>query len=619
MHARPGLVLATLLAVCPTASPAQDRPEPIAANRNVTPAGALDAGTLTLRLEAREGFWSPQADDGGGVVIQAFGEEGGPLLVPGPLVRVPHGTRIDVSIRNRLGAELVLHGMHARPGDEGDTLHVAAGATRTASFTAGEPGTYFYWGTTTGEPMDVRAGPDSQLGGAFIIDPAGAPPPDDRVFVLGLWFQPADTTGPEPHGEREIMTINGKSWPDTERLAYTAGETVRWRWINATSSSHPMHLHGFYFQVDGRGDWASRSDVPEPDRVLAVTDLMLPGATMDLSWVPEREGNWLFHCHFAFHVSHELHLAPVAAAGHDHGDGGGQAHVMAGLVLGIHVLPGADAAGAVATTAPRRIRLVASRRTPPDVKAGPHLRYALDDEAADLSAAAMSPLLLLRRSEPVAITVVNRLAEPTAVHWHGIELESFPDGVPGWSGSPARLMPAIAPQDSFVAEFVPPRAGTFIYHSHANELDQILGGLTGALLVVDDPDAWDPERDRVFIVTTAGSGPDEFVQGLVNGRRELDPLELRAGETYRFRFINIGDWRTLFTLLDDSGYTPARLVAKDGADLARPRTGPLNLLTGPGETADYEVNLEPGTYRLEFKQQLAGWIIPLEIRVRAPR
>ena len=34
-------------------------------------------------------------------------------------------------------------------------------------------------------------------------------------------------------------------------------------------------------------------------------------------------------------------------------------------------------------------------------------------------------------NEPVAITVVNRMAERTAVHWHGIELESYYDGVAG--------------------------------------------------------------------------------------------------------------------------------------------------------------------------------------------
>ena len=33
---------------------------------------------------------------------------------------------------------------------------------------------------------------------------------------------------------------------------------------------------------------------------------------------------------------------------------------------------------------------------------------------------------MLEKDQPVAITVVNRSDEPAAVHWHGIELESFP-------------------------------------------------------------------------------------------------------------------------------------------------------------------------------------------------
>jgi hypothetical protein len=58
------------------------------------------------------------------------------------------------------------------------------------------------------------------------------------------------------------------------------------------------------------------------------------------------------------------------------------------------------------------------------------------------------------------------------------------------------------------------------------------------------------------------------------------------------------------------------MLAKDGADLTNPVTGPLNMVTGPGETADFEVKLPAGNYRLEFKQQLSGWIIPIELLVR---
>src|SRR5207244_9026229 len=110
------------------------------------------------------------------------------------------------------------------------------------------------------------------------------------------------------------------------------------------------------------------------------------------------------------------------------------------------------------------------------------------------------PTLLLERGRPVRITVVNRLDVATSVHWHGMEIESYPDGVAGWSGAPGRIAPAIQPNDSFIAEFTPPRAGTFIYHSHINELMQTNSGMYGALIVIDSIHAFDPGIDKIILV-----------------------------------------------------------------------------------------------------------------------
>ena len=52
------------------------------------------------------------------------------------------------------------------------------------------------------------------------------------------------------------------------------------------------------------------------------------------------------------------------------------------------------------------------------------------------------PTILLKRAQPVSITVDNQLPEPTSVHWHGIELESYYDGVAGFAGQGRRLAPA---------------------------------------------------------------------------------------------------------------------------------------------------------------------------------
>ena len=65
------------------------------------------------------------------------------------------------------------------------------------------------------------------------------------------------------------------------------------------------------------------------------------------------------------------------------------------------------------------------------------------------------PTLVLHRNEPVEIIVVNRLPEATAIHWHGMELDSYYDGVHGWSGTEQRLAPMIEPGESFTVRFTP--------------------------------------------------------------------------------------------------------------------------------------------------------------------
>ena len=150
------------------------------------------------------------------------------------------------------------------------------------------------------------------------------------------------------------MVINGKSWPNTERFTYAQGDTVRWRWINPTTDSHPMHLHGFYYMVDSRGDWTGQHRYTGDARPVLVTNLMRQGETMQMHWVPVRAGNWVFHCHFAFHVSNHVTLPHEARADVT------PVHAMSGLVLGIHVTPsGARRAVALSSNTPRRIRLIA--------------------------------------------------------------------------------------------------------------------------------------------------------------------------------------------------------------------------------------------------------------------
>jgi FtsP/CotA-like multicopper oxidase with cupredoxin domain len=271
----------------------------------------------------------------------------------------------------------------------------------------------------------------------------------------------------------------------------------------------------------------------------------------------------------------------------------------------------------------RRLRLIAQL----DSGGGgseeqPAYRYLLEESGRSTprDSSLPGPLILLKRGEPVGITVVNQLPEPTAVHWHGIELDSYMDGVAGFSGHPGRIAPAIAPRDSFEARFTPPRSGTFIYHPHADEVRQQQAGLSGALLVVDDPAAFDPAHDLVLLLSTPRREADAAGKVLLNGSLAPAPLELRVGERYRFRLINIHTNRPsmILRLVRDSTPLTWRAVAKDGMDLPAERatTRPAVQQTSNGETYDFEFTpREPGEFRIAVTG-IGGVLVAMPVRVR---
>jgi FtsP/CotA-like multicopper oxidase with cupredoxin domain len=618
-----------LLGASSSLVPKSAPPDRVAVNDNRTPAGTLRAGVLTVHLEVREGEWHPDRDADPALVLHAFGETGKPSAIPGPLIRVPEGTEIRATLHNRLGdSTLFLHGFSTRGlGDSAAApIRLEPGETREVRFSAGSAGTYYYWASSRPGAIAARPPSDVELAGAFVIDPPGtAGVPRDRVFVLGVWNQDARPNGAIFRTDLTRFTINGKTWPNTERLSYAAGDTLRFRVINTSDNPHPMHLHGFYYRVESRGDGSrdTRYDPAGPPQ-LVVTERVGVGRTYSMSWVPERAGYWLFHCHNNFHVlrGRALDGSPLVPEYQMHV----QNHaleLMGGLVMGIEVRP-TGAAIAPEPVARRRLRLIAQvDSSGGGSDAEPAYRYVLEESGRSSAAAGPSlpgPLILLKRGEPVSITVVNQLPEPTAVHWHGIELDSYMDGVAGFSGHPGRIAPVIAPRDSFEARFTPPRSGSFIYHPHADEVRQQQAGLSGALLVVDDPAVFDPAHDIVLLLSTPRREADQGTHILLNGSMTPAPLELRQGERYRFRLINIHTNRPsmVLRLVRDSTPVTWRAVAKDGMDLPAERATmvPAVQQSSNGETYDFEFTpREPGNFRMTVTG-IGGVLVAMPVRVR---
>ncbi len=582
----------------------------LAANDNRAPAGRLDSGILTLHLELRSGRWHPEAADGRAIDVYSFAEEGREPQTPGPLIRVPQGTELRVSVHNLLAVPAFVHGLEQHPNKGAKILQLAPGETKEAQFAAGEPGSYMYWASTSEGNIESRHLEDGPMSGAFIVDAPGASTAD-RIFVIQIWAKHLFE-----HSFEGVLSINGKSWPYTERLHARLGEPEYWRVLNTTFLEHPMHLHGFYFRVDAMGDGESEHQFPPAERRIVVTQSVEPGHTFNIMWVPERAGNWIFHCHILEHMSSQKSPVlygpdgPPPTAKHAHQEYDTTTMGMADLVLGI-------------TVSDDRIRLMPAKAVTPPVVAKRHLfvrerppsRYVPAGpgfylEGVSHEVGAVGPPLVITRGERAAITVTNELNEPTAIHWHGLEIESYYDGVPGWDGTAQRTTPAIEPGTSFVAYMTPPRAGTFIYHTHWHNVEQLTGGMYGALLVLEPGQKYNPTTDKIFVL--GRSGPDELHDPLVlDGSPQPGLMVLLAGQTYRFRFINItpNDSGVATSLTLEGHPGKWRAIAKDGADLPAQQATVRDAvqLISVGETYDFEFDpKEPGDYQLRFSSPLGS-------------
>ncbi len=94
--------------------------------------------------------------------------------------------------------------------------------------------------------------------------------------------------------ERFMWSMDGEKLSENpEPYRFARNERVRLRLINDTMMTHPMHLHGHFFEiVNGHGD----------HQPLKHTVRVLPGGFIDLDLTADAPGDWAFHCHLLYHM-----------------------------------------------------------------------------------------------------------------------------------------------------------------------------------------------------------------------------------------------------------------------------------------------------------------------------
>ena len=158
------------------------------------------------------------------------------------------------------------------------------------------------------------------------------------------------------------------------------------------------------------------------------------------------------------------------------------------------------------------------------------------------------PTIEVVEGDQVRIFVTNKLPEHTSVHWHGQRIPNGMDGVTGLTQK------GIEPGQTFVYEFVARRAGTFMYHPHADEMTQMAMGMMGMWVThprQPHPLISEVQRDFCFLMNSYDIEPGSFRPNIMtmtdfnlwtwNSRvfPGIDSLNVRLNDRVRIRIGNL--------------------------------------------------------------------------------
>ncbi len=260
----------------------------------------IENGVKVFTLTATELKWETEP----GTFYDAMAFNG---QIPGPTIHASYGDRVRIVVNNQMTQPLVVHfhGMTVPNAMDGVPYitqdPIMPGGFFTYEFTVKDPPGMYVYHSHFNSTEQVGKG----LYGAFYVDPPKGEWPyheftlNDRtgqVTYGPLGVKPDDEytlfLGDGPLG----YVLNAKSFPATSPLVAKTGDWVLVHLANDGSMIHPMHLHGYHFEV------VAQDGYPLEYPYLADTLMIAPGQRFDILIHAIYPGVWAYHCHILPHV-----------------------------------------------------------------------------------------------------------------------------------------------------------------------------------------------------------------------------------------------------------------------------------------------------------------------------
>lgn len=198
---------------------------------------------------------------------------------------MPDGTRMSKMNRDNAGSDAASSESHKMP--DGSTMKGAAGGMQGTDHSAhggmADSGASFYAPGSGLTPTAADGGRFLSYADLKAQKPLYEERPATREIEIRL-------TG---NMERYIWSINGVKYADAEPIRLQYGERIRFKFVNETMMSHPMHLHGMWSILDN-----GSGRINPVKHVISIA----PGTTVYTETEVDALGRWAFHCHLSYHM-----------------------------------------------------------------------------------------------------------------------------------------------------------------------------------------------------------------------------------------------------------------------------------------------------------------------------